>query len=943
MKFCVVVIARNESSNIHRMAESAKDYLKAGGKIYLLDTGSTDDTIEVARKLGFNVTVSNVNFHKTLSQKTFNAWKKRHKIWCAPLTLPITFFCFDLARNAASELPVEDIMFFADGCDFFINLNYESINNLIEKGHDMFSIIQKYGSEKGRINRFYNRKKGKWIGHVHEFLECNGNSFYSLDENIISIEHKYIEKDRADKYMAGLIATHEMYPSDPYGRWFHYIARELMFRKHYSDARRLFQKRASIPYYPEEGASSLCMSAKCCKMEGCKDEEIISFYEKAYDMKTTLCEPLFEICEYNFKKQNWLKVLKVSTECLELIKNHTSSFFEEERFTKKENLYWYLYHGNWWVGTKDMAVYYWRAYAKSRNISEEKHEYWKYLYKYTYFPDVPYTITDFNLSKDEEVYKCITNIEDTDLKFSQDEQLSMRLTRKFLSPCVSVIDVSAGKGFFSITTSKAVYPNIVHSFESSDFKCLNANAFINSRKNIKTYENILSDKKGYFSGTNEHIENIVKVNTLDNFDIREVGFIKLGIQNVNYDILSVTKGAINTIKKFEPTLLITNPIDCDSENSMDSIMLPLGYTKMKLKNIMFYIPYAIKNKKRVAIVCYPYTTKWDKTQNTNKYIEFGEAEQAVINLAASLVESGIIVDVWGSPTKKFSYKDNPRYLDYENFHSFNNSSEYYNCIIYWRFAKEIKTKNPGSKNILWMQDYIYQEIDEKLVDSVVFLSENHRDNVLNKISNREYVQKISYVIPNCIDALKNTITPKIEFRCVYLNNHAYGLDLLLDSWEKIQNKFDTASLHIIHGTQTWGIKTQQEEKMLKDRISKMSGKNVYLHYTLNQKKLQEELDKASFWLYPCIYEEPFCIQGVQAACTGIIPIVSDQVFLKKLAPESCIVWPLDVDSFANKCIEIMSLDKISLDLIRRDVVDRGEALFCDLEKCSRMFTDIIFQ
>lgn len=944
MKFCIVVIARNESANICKMAESAKDYLNAGGKIYLLDTGSTDNTVEVARNLGFNVTVSKTNFHKTLTQKMLNSWRKRQKINCIPLTPPITFFCFDAARNAASQIPEEDIMFFADGCDHFLTLDYSRINTLIEEGRNNFSIIQKYGAEKGRINRFYNRHMGKWVGHVHEFLDCGEYHYYNLDEKVMSIEHKYVEKDRADKYMAGLIATHEMYPLDEYGRWYHYIARELMFRKHYSDARRLFQKRAKILFYPEEGASSLCMSAKCCKSEGGTNEEILSYYEKAYDMKTTLCEPLFEICEYSLKKQNWVRVLKVATECLELIKNHSSIFFEEERFTNKENLYWYLYHGHWWAGEKDMAVYYWRCFAKSRGIIEQKHEYWKFLYKYEYFPDVPYKISNYEYSKEDdgEIYKCITTIEDDVPQFSQDEKISIKLARKFLPPCVSVIDSPAEKGFFSITLSKSVFPNTVHAFEIEKFKHLNTNAFLNGRKNIRAHEIILSDQKGYFSEIRDGEENVLEVNTIDSLDIKEVGFIKLGVQSQKYDILGVVKGSIKTIRKYEPSMLISHPIDKEDENILDSMMTELNYTKLKLKNMILYNSEKIKNKKRVAIVCFPLSVKWDETQNTNKYIEFGESEQAVINLATSLAISGIQVDVWGSPLKRFAYGANPRYLDYKNFHSFNFSSEYYHSIIYWRFEKEIKTKKPCTKNILWLQDFVYPDIDEKLVDNIVFISENHRNNILSKINNKEYAEKISFVIPNCINIGETIPVPKIDLRCVYLNNHAYGLDLLLDSWKKIQEKFQDASLHILHGSQTWGLKTKDEEKSLKDRIISMKDKNVVLQHTLNQDKLQKELNKASFWLYPCAYEEAYCIQGVQAACAGVIPIVSDQVFLRKLTPDICVTWPLECNIFAEKCIEIMSLNLETLNTIRKDVINKGNLLFCDSEKCSKLFVDMMF-
>ena len=48
-------LQKNEELTLPRMIESLSDFKKRGGEILLLDTGSTDDTVKVATKLGCKV------------------------------------------------------------------------------------------------------------------------------------------------------------------------------------------------------------------------------------------------------------------------------------------------------------------------------------------------------------------------------------------------------------------------------------------------------------------------------------------------------------------------------------------------------------------------------------------------------------------------------------------------------------------------------------------------------------------------------------------------------------------------------------------------------------------------------------------------------------------------------------------------------------------------
>lgn len=54
-KFSVALIARNEALTLPRLVGSLKEFQERGGDIWVLDTGSTDNTIEVARDLGCHV------------------------------------------------------------------------------------------------------------------------------------------------------------------------------------------------------------------------------------------------------------------------------------------------------------------------------------------------------------------------------------------------------------------------------------------------------------------------------------------------------------------------------------------------------------------------------------------------------------------------------------------------------------------------------------------------------------------------------------------------------------------------------------------------------------------------------------------------------------------------------------------------------------------------
>ena len=200
MKICVYAICKNESKHIKRWYESMKE----ADEIYVLDTGSTDNSVELLKKFGVIVK------------------EKQYKN-----------FAFDEARNDALKMVKSDadIVVSTDLDEVFnkgwrntlesiwtdntdrvkYNLNY----TFDSKGNSLMSYY---------ISKIHTRNNYKWVNKVHEVLE------FTLDrkENILTTDkieinhYKDISKDRS-YYLKLLEEDVKLDQSNP--RNIHYLGR----------------------------------------------------------------------------------------------------------------------------------------------------------------------------------------------------------------------------------------------------------------------------------------------------------------------------------------------------------------------------------------------------------------------------------------------------------------------------------------------------------------------------------------------------------------------------------------------------------------------------------------------------------------------------------------------------------------------------------------------
>ncbi len=150
----VCIIAKNEENNIGKCIDAIKplvDYFE-GSEIVLLDTGSEDNTVSIAKQRGVRV--------------KYAEWKAD----------------FAAARNYAAELANNDFVLALDCDEFLINYSEPDVATLkkrVEANPGYVGMIERISvheqdgeisKSKDRVGRLYDRKKYKYYGKIHENL-----------------------------------------------------------------------------------------------------------------------------------------------------------------------------------------------------------------------------------------------------------------------------------------------------------------------------------------------------------------------------------------------------------------------------------------------------------------------------------------------------------------------------------------------------------------------------------------------------------------------------------------------------------------------------------------------------------------------------------------------------------------------------------------------------
>lgn len=301
-KICVYAITKNEEKFVKRWYNSVKE----ADEVYVLDTGSTDNTVESLKKLGAKVKVKNIK-----------PWR------------------FDVARN-------ESLKLVPNNCDICVCVDLDEVlckgwRKKLEKVWKDDTTRLKYNynwshDENGNpkvnfyIEKIHKRDGYYWHHPVHEILKYD-NEEHTITTDEITVDHYPDDNKSRSSYLPLLELSVKEEPEDD--RNMHYLGREYMFYGKYNEAIDTLIKHLNLKSatWKDERCASMRFIARCYKYLN-RYEESKMWLKKAIDEAPYLRDPYIEIALLEYELENYELVKKYCLKALN-IKTHTKSYINE--------------------------------------------------------------------------------------------------------------------------------------------------------------------------------------------------------------------------------------------------------------------------------------------------------------------------------------------------------------------------------------------------------------------------------------------------------------------------------------------------------------------------------------------------------------------------------------------------------------------------------------
>lgn len=301
-KIVVYVITKNESKFVDRWVDSMSE----ADEIYVLDTGSTDDTVEKLKNRGVKVTM-----------EVIDPWR------------------FDVARNKSLDLvPLDtDICVCTDLDEVFESGWRDTLESVWQTDTTRLRYNYNWSLDENNkplvnfyIEKIHKRNGYRWTHPVHEVLSYEGNENF-VTTDAITVNH-YPDKNKSRaSYLPLLELSVEECPNDD--RNVHYLGREYMYYSKWNEAIDTLIKHLSLPSatWKDERCASMRFIARCYRNLG-RYEEAKMWLDKAMEEAPYLRDAFVERELLAYFLEEWYDVIKYGKRAL-AITEHPKTYINE--------------------------------------------------------------------------------------------------------------------------------------------------------------------------------------------------------------------------------------------------------------------------------------------------------------------------------------------------------------------------------------------------------------------------------------------------------------------------------------------------------------------------------------------------------------------------------------------------------------------------------------
>lgn len=310
-KITIYAISKNEEKFVERWYNSVKD----ADNIVVLDTGSTDNTVELLKSLGVKVI-----------QKIIDPWR------------------FDVARNESLKLiPKDTDICVCSDLDEVFNENWrEELEKIWNPDIKQVKYIYNWNhDENGKpIISFYYEKIHTlndfiWVNPVHEILKYTKDNYkYVITDKIIVDHYQDLSKSRSN-YLPLLELSVKENPEND--RNMHYLGREYMYYHQYQEAIDTLIKHLDLKNatWKDERCASLRFIARSYK-ELKRYREAIMYGRLAIDEAPYLREPYVELAIIYLSINEYLKADDLLIDAINIPEKKMT--YINEQFSTNENI-----------------------------------------------------------------------------------------------------------------------------------------------------------------------------------------------------------------------------------------------------------------------------------------------------------------------------------------------------------------------------------------------------------------------------------------------------------------------------------------------------------------------------------------------------------------------------------------------------------------------------